>query len=70
MKKGELPQEPELHQPSDLQRKTTRKDSEVFGGLEKSVKSKGKTQPVQEDPVDTIEQDEFFGEDDENGKSK
>ncbi len=63
MEKGELPQEPELHQPSDLQSKTKSKNPKEFGEFKKPVKSKGKSQPVLEE-VDAIEQDEFFGEDD------
>lgn len=68
MEKGELPGEPEFHQGSSLKQKPKLKDWDGNGESKKHTKSKTKSQPAQETPINGVE-DDFFGEDDEDEDS-
>lgn len=68
MEKGELPNEPELHHLSESGHKLKHKDWEGRVELKKPEKSRCRSQPVLKEQGHAIDQDEFFGEDDEDSE--
>ena len=63
MEKGELLMMPDIDQPPELKSKTKQKDWRSVVDVKKPDKTKAKSKVV---PEDTIEQDDFFGEDDKD----
>jgi len=66
MEKGELLMVPDIHQPPELKLKTKQKEWRDVVDVKKPDKTKAKSKFVLEGEGDAIEQDEFFGEDDED----
>jgi len=66
MEKGELLMMPDIDQPPELKSKTKQKDWRSVVDVKKPDKTKAKSKVVLEEKEDTIEQDDFFGEDDED----
>ena len=66
MEKGELPTVPELHQASEFKSRTKKKDWSGIVDVKKPENSKAKSKTVLKEEGDAIEQDDFFGEDDED----
>jgi hypothetical protein len=66
MEKGELPAEPELQRDTQLKHKPAHKDWGESGDTKKKLAaSKSKAHLVEEEE-NAIEQDEFFGEDEDS----
>lgn len=57
---------PDIHQPPELKLKTKQKEWRDVVDVKKPDKTKAKSKFVLEGEGDAIEQDEFFGEDDED----
>lgn len=66
MEKGELPTVPELYQVSEFKSRTKQKDWSGIVDVKKPENSKAKSKIVLKEEGDAIEQDDFFGEDDED----
>ena len=66
MEKGELLMVPDIDPPPELKSKTKQKDWRGLVNVKKPDKTKAKSKVVLEEEGDAIEQDDFFGDDEDS----
>jgi len=66
MERGELQMVPDIDQPPELKSRTKQKDWRGVVDVKKSENTKAKSKIMLEEEGDAIEQDDFFGDDDED----